>query len=392
MARIDYSDPTEVAVGGAQNLSATNELPVDIFKKTFKAFPAITPMLSIFTQLSTNPAHNYRVDWQEEQKIPSHVVIATTEASAGTTIYVAANGPTLVVDTLLVNPRTYDVRIVGATPTTNTVTVAISQGDVTSTVWKSGDVIHVLPPALAENDETYRNVSVADENVYNLLQLVKMQYGITRVMDKITTHFGGPGSKRQQLKEQKYREFREKSEKLIVLGNRATGGTAPATKRMMGGLLYYLYNGTLFKDFNGICTESGFRNYLGDFKDQNPDAMQVKAFIAGNVMDIVDGWGGDKVRLSPASKTYGLDIWNYKSRGLQVQLIPMPLFTDPVTRGWGFLLDTERIKLRYLNRPTFFPEAKNVGMSEIIYDTYRQVISLLVGTESRHSMFIGALL
>lgn len=389
----NWSDPTEVAIGGAGNLPATNELPVDMYKKMFTTFPSLTPLTVIMSKMGDSPAHNFRIDWQEENEIPHTLVVATTEATAGATIYVVANGASLVQDTLLFNPRTYDLRLVDGNEDDNTIAVTVSQGGTTSAVWKSGDVIHVLPPSVAEDDnDVYRNVSVADDNVYNLMQLIRMNFAITRTMNKISTHFGGPGSKRAQLKLQKYREFRIKSEKLIMFGGRAaTVATTAAAKRQMGGLYHYLYNGTMWKDFNSVMTESGWRAYLGDYKDQNPDATNVFAFVAGNIMDVIDGFGAHKVRLTPASKEYGLDISQYNARGLKVNLVPLPLLTDPVTRGWGFILDMDKIKLRWLDKPMFYPESKNVGMSERIYDLYRSQMSLLIGDEASHAMFVGAL-
>lgn len=389
---IDWANPTEVAIGGAQNLPATNELPVDMYKKMFATFPSLTPMTVIMSKMGDSPAHNYRIDWQEENEIPHTLVVATTEGSVSTNVFVVSGGSSLVQDSLLFNPRAYDLRKVAANETDNTVGVTVDQGGTTSTVWKSGDVLHVLAPSVAEDDnDVYRNVSVADDNVYNLMQLIRMNFAMTRTMNKMSTHFGGPGSKRAQLKAQKYREFRIKSEKLIYFGGRATAGTAPATIRQMGGLYHYLYNGTMWKDFNSVMTESGWRGYLGDYKDQNPDATNVFAFVAGNIMDIIDGFGINKVRLTPESKTYGLDISTYNARGLKVNLVPLPLLTDPVTRGWGFILDLDKIKLRWLDKPMFYGDAKNVGMSERIYDLYRSQMSLLIGSESSHAMFVGAL-
>ena len=302
-----------------------------------------------------------------------------------------ANGDTLVIDTLLYNPRNDDLRICTATETDNSIAVTTNQGGKTSTVWQAGDVIHVLPPALDEDDDVgTRYKSVADTNVYNLHQIVKLQYALTRLEDKMASHFGGAGSKRQELRAQKYREYRIKKEKLVYFGGRATGGTAPATKRMAGGFVHYLRNGTLYKDFNGIFTESGFRNFIGDYKDQNPDATEVWYFAAGNVIDLITNFGADKVRLSPMSKTYGLDINTYLARGMKVHLVALPLMDVPVTRGWGFLLDLQRVRLKTLDRDMFHAEAQNVGESELLIDSYRGVYTLMLANESRHAMSVGA--
>ena len=158
----------------------------------------------------------------------------------------------------------------------------------------------------------------------------------------------------------------------------------------MGGLVHYLKNGTLYKDFGGIMTESGWDNYLLNYHEENPDAMTVDAYISPGVAQKISYWGNDKIRLSPSSKKYGLELKQYIAPGLKANLIELPLLNDSETRGWGFLLDPERIRLKNLDSPTFYPDAENVGQGEVIYDTYRVVTSLLVGNETRHSMFIGA--
>ena len=383
---------TVVTTGGAGNLPATNELPVDMHKKSMSALVPLTPLTSILTRLGEDKAHNFRVDWQEEKEIPHTLTCATTEASGSpsTTIVVTSGGDSITNKALLFNPRTMDIRSVSAS-SSNSLTVAISQGGTTSAAWLSGDPLHVLSPAFDEDFRAaFYPTSVQDANVYNYEQLIRLQYALTRIMDKQSTHFGGAGSKRNQLKSQKYREFRIKWEKTLYFGGRASSGTAPDSTRMMGGLVHYLKNGTLYKDFGGLMTESGWDNYLLNYHEENPDAMTVDAFISPGVAQKISYWGKDKIRISPSSKKYGLALNQYIAPGLKVNLIELPLLNDSETRGWGFLLDPERIRLKNLDSPTFYPDAENVGQGEVIYDTYRVVTSLLVGNETRHSMFIGA--
>lgn len=401
MGGVNIKSPsvTAGAIVSGEALIATNELPVDMHAKMMTAEPPLTPLNVILNRLAEDPAHNFRIDWQEKKEIPTTLVVAATESSVSTSISVVDNGDTLVKDTLLYNPRNDDIRLVDANEDDNTLTVTINQGGKTSTVWNIGDVIHVLHPALVENDNpgnaatfTMRNKSVADENVFNYQQLTKLQFGITRTMDQVKTHFGGAGTKRQELKGQKFREYMIKKEKNLYFGGRATGGTAPATRRTAGGVTHYLKDGTLYQDFNGILTETGFRNFIGDYKDQNPDATSIWYFAAGNVIDIIGDWGLDKIRLNPMSKTLGIDILDYKARGITIKLVALPLLDIGITRGWGWLLDMERIRLKTLRRDTFFPDAYNVGMSEVIYDTYVGEYSLLLANESRHAMSVNALL
>lgn len=386
---------TIITNAGAGNQPTTNELKVDMHKKRMTSYAKITPLTVILARLASTKAGNFRVDVIEEHAMPTKVEIAQSESSVGTTIYVSAYGTSLVQDTLLYNPRADDIRLVDSQPTSNTVTVTISQGGTTSSaVWEQGDIVHVLPPALAENDalSTMRCASITNTNVYNLMQIIKLQYAITRVEDKMVSHFGGPGEFRQQLKRQKYREFREKGELLRYFGGRQTGGTAPATKRMSNGMVRILKEGTHYKDFGGIFTETGFDNWLGDYQDDNPDAENITFAAAPNVLRQIGYFAKDKIRISPMTKEYGLNIKRYINGPLDVDLVPLPLLTDATTRGWGFLIDWSRMMLKDIDRPTFYPDALSVGQSENIYDTYREVSSMLIANESKHAMCVGATL
>jgi len=320
--------------------------------------------------------------------VPTKITIGAISNSA-TTLPLVANGKTLVVDTIIFNPDTRESYKISAAPTSDTsVSITRAAAGSTATAATAGTICYVLPPAVAENDETYRASSVADSNVYNYLQLIRMNYSITRIAAKMKTHFGT--TKRENLRAQKYREIREKRELMLYFGGRSSGGTAPASVWTAGGLVHYLYNGTLYKDFNGIFTETGCDNMLGDYHDQNPDSTRVAMFAAPNVLRQMTYWAKEKIQMSTNAKQYGLNIKTYTGGGMDVDLIPLPMLTDPICRGWGFILDLQRIRQKTLDPVTWYGDAKGVGQSEIIYDLYRSVDSYLIGTESRHMMFVGA--
>lgn len=382
---------TIVTVGGTGNLPGTNELPVDMSKKRETSMAALTTLTTILSRLQNDKAHNFRVDLMEEYEMPWKVTIATTEDSASTPIYVTAYGTTLVQDTLLYNPRTDDLRIVTATPTTNTIAVTVSQGGTTSTVWKSGDEVFVLLPKIAETDETDRHTSMVDENIYNYVQICRLDFKMTLLQNAMTSHFGGPGEKRAQLRRQKYREFRIKEELLRWMGGRQLGTeTAPDIRYGMGGIIHFLRNGTFHKDFGGILTETGLDNFIGDYHDENPDLTKIDAFMAPNVIRQINYMCKNKIRLSPDSKKYGLNLNQYIGGPLSVNLIPVPLWTDVTTKGWFFFLDLTRIRLKDIDNPTFYPWDRTPIAGELIKDGYRSVSSLLLANESAHAWAEGA--
>lgn len=385
---------TIVTVGGTANLPTTNELLIDMMPKRMTSYASVTTLTTILSRLSANPAHNYTIEAIEENEIPTQVEIATTEASAGTTIYLKAYGTSLVAGQCLYHPGLNDQRLISATPTTNTVSVTLSQGGTTSAAWTASDIVEVLPTALPENSEVLDPVSAVDSRQYNYQQLIKLYLAITRMENDMSTQFGGPGEKRKRLQAMKYRQFRVLKEKLAWFGGRQTGGTAPATRRMAAGIQAFTRSGTLFKDFGGVGTESAFDGWLGNYIDQNPDANNIACFAAPNVIRHINYFAKDKIRISPNSKEYGLSLNRYIGGPLAVDLIPTPIFNGPDTKGWLFLLDLSRMKYTNLQNSgdTLYLDAKGVGQSEIIYDCYRGVSSLLVCNESRHAMGIGWLM
>jgi len=175
-----------------------------------------------------------------------------------------------------------------------------------------------------------------------------------------------------------------------IVGARSTSGTAPATTRTMGGLTSVLYDGTLFMDFSAGFTESGFDNWLGSYADLNPDKKRVSFIGAPNVLRQINYWLKDKIRISPNAQRFGLNIMQYFNGPLDIDLIRHPLLVDKVTSGWGFIIDWESIMLKEVQPLTYFPDAKSVGESEVIYDIYRELTSMLIANESCHAMMVGA--
>jgi len=84
--------------------------------------------------------------------LPYFVEIATTEASAGTTIYVKEHGKSLVRDSLLFNRRTKDIPYCQRRFFSNTITLLSASPVTTSAVWNQGRHCVCATPALAETD------------------------------------------------------------------------------------------------------------------------------------------------------------------------------------------------------------------------------------------------
>jgi hypothetical protein len=390
---MDYENPQTISTVGGAQIFPTGMLNVDMHPKIFKSYPSIMPILAITTKMSMNPAHNYRVDATEEHRIPTRFVVGTSCAAGATTLVVVANGTSMITGTVLWNPDTDDYATVDSKPTSNSITITKSAVDSTGQVWASGTVLWALLPRLAENlDERYEPVSADKTNVFNYIQLIRMQCGINRVANDLPSKFGPAGAERVSRQRQKLYHAKETLELNYIGGARSSSGTAPASYRTFGGWNYFLRSGTLFENFNGVFTQTGLNNMMLKYQEENPDTTNVWMFTSPNVINLINDFGEEKLRINaPASNEYKMDIWRYSRGGLTANLVPMPLLTDPTTRGWGFVMDMDRVLGKMLNPLTLILDAKGVGNSEIIYDLYRGVYSMLLGNENRHLMFIGAL-
>jgi hypothetical protein len=385
---------TNLASGGTGNAFSTNEQVVEMHPKLWKSYPAVTPFLSDLSRLAEDTARQTTIRWGEHERIPDRFTVVNN-ATTGTSVIVQAQGPTLVAGSVLWSPEFGDYATVDSTPTTNTVTVTRSALGSTAVSWPPGTVLIALMPKSAENETaTYRTSMLKSAEGYNYTQLSRFGFELTITANNTSTVWGGPGSLRNKYQNDKLFELKCKHENDILFSARSTGGTAPATLNYMGGICDYLMGGTLYKDFTGGFTESGFRGYLGNYFDQNPDVTgTVPLYTSSFVIEMVSMWDKDKVRISPESKVHGFDTFEYLCHGRRINLIPMPLMVDPITKGYGFIFDMERIAMKFPpeGRLKLMMNCKKAPeQGELLCDLYRLQFSLMVASESRHAMFVGA--
>jgi hypothetical protein len=360
----------------------------------FLSYPSVTPVLSDLSRRAEGDTLKQTVNrWGKHERIQDRFVVVS--AGTGTTLVVQSGGPLLMAGQVLKNPRTGDFATVDSQSITNSVTVTRSALGSTAVSWAAGDVLIAGMPKSAENeDATYRTAMLKSSEGYNYTSLSRFGYELTLTADWTQTVYGGAGALRQKYQNDTYYALRCWNENEILFSARSTGGTAPATLNYTGGVVDYLSGGTLYKDFNGVFNESGFRKFIGDYCDQNPDITgALQLYTSTHVVELVSMWDKDKVRISPESKVHGFDTFEYLCHGKRVTLIPMPLMTDPITKGYGFIFDMERFKIRFApdGRLKLMRNVKTAPeKTERLCDLYRMQYSIMLASESRHAMFVGA--
>jgi len=378
-------------MGLSSNIYATNEKPVDMFSKMFENYPGLTPLTSILTKLSSAETSNSRVDWTEQEKIPTSVV-STAAATAGAATLTIADFAYLRNHDFLFNARTREMVKVQDAALDASVSVIRGWGATTGAAVLSGDVWEIGNSSYHEGYDEANPRSPVNVNFYNYTnEVVQFVQTSNRVMNE-KTFFAGKGGKRLENQQSMFRMFREKFEKDVLFSYRSdtvstqSGYTSNYIKTM-GGLVEKLDGGTNYFDVGGILTESGFDNWLVKIYTGMPDSTKLTAFIAPEVYQILNNLVKPLIRVSPNVKKYGMQINQYQG-AVNLDLIPHPLLSGPELGGWMFLLDLDHIKLIYQQRPQLELDTyvKRAGFVE---DKYSAMVTLLAANEKRHGMAVG---
>lgn len=389
--KAEYRDVSAVSTGAISTQFITNERPIDFSKSLYESYPNLTPMTVLLSRWGEEQGTQDTHYWFEEKEMPYVFQVSSALAVGGTALVVVANGDTIQKNTYLYNINKDEIAQVSSDASSNSVTIARGKAGTTAVAWDAGDLLYSLLPAETEGSAEYTNHhAIALESGYNYQQLIRLQFGMTRMANKVETHFGGPGAKRERLRMLKYRQARIMWELNTYFGGRALVSSGTSAIRLAGGLRYFLSGGSNYKDFNGYLTESGFNAWVSDILDNNPDAPSLTFFCARNIANIITNWGRDKIVISPRSTEYGLHLKTYIA-DVDIDIVPLPLLQQGAARGMGWMIDPTRAKMKSMEPMQLHQDL--LGMqSEIIYDLYRQVTSLVVADEIKHGMCVNAMI
>jgi len=377
--------------GALDGVYVTNERPIDMYPSLFESYPETTPLTVMFNKFGQKAATQETIYWAIKRDLPYLFHLAAAAASGATSITLTANGAAVQKNTQLYNVDKDEIALVSADGSSNTLTVSKGAAGTTGVAWEAGDILVSLLPAETEGSTEYSNIHYVPASTgYNYEQLVRIQFGMTRSADKVSTHFGGPGSKMQENEQQHYRLARYMSEFQTIYGGRASSGTGTSALRMAGGLRQYLAGGTNYIDFNGAFTESAFNNWIESYLNNNQDLTGNVVFAASrHVIRKFNDWGRQAIQISPRSTEYGLSLKTYIGGDIDIDLVPMPLLTHGAMKGHGFILDPNKVKIVPLDKMALHKDLLGFE-KETRYDLFREISSMMVADERAHAMCVGA--
>ncbi len=386
------SDPTVISAALSSNAYTTNERPIDMHTRIFQNYPEMFPIQAILTRLSEGTTSQSTVYWSESEKMPTTIYISTAATNSATTIIVPNFSYLRIYDVIYL-PETEEQIRVSATPSTTSVTVVRATGGTTGVAILAGAVGKISSSAFEESQENRVSRQVVNSEYYNYTQEIMDMIETSRRTLNESTHFGGKGTKRMENQGKLFYSWREKLEYAIMLAHRESvagpGGTNIV--KVMGGLNYWLKDGTNYFDVNGVLTESLLDSYLVRLYTAMPDEYPRKlACIASpKVIGYINQMAKPLIRISPNSTTYGLQLNQYTG-ACNLDLIPHPLLTGPIMEEWAYIVDFDYLSLKYQERARL-ERNTYVQTATFIVDQMYALVTMLLGNEKRHGMMVRIL-
>jgi hypothetical protein len=124
-------------------------------------------------------------------------------------------------------------------------------------------------------------------------------------------------------------------------------GTNGHPMRSTGGVLEFIESGGSYvQNQGGILTAPDFNTFLREGFTYGNETKTL--FCGGLVLQAINEFARGQIQMKPLAKSYGMKISEYVTAFGSINIIHNPLFVEDYA-GYGFLLDMECFKYRYLN-------------------------------------------
>jgi len=124
-------------------------------------------------------------------------------------------------------------------------------------------------------------------------------------------------------------------------------GTQTHPRRATGGILEFITSGNSFvQNQGGILTAPDFNTFMREGFTYGDNTKYL--FCGGKVLQSINEFARGQMQTKPLESTYGVNIRTYVTSFGTINLVHNPLFVGELA-GYGFLLDMECFKYRYMN-------------------------------------------
>jgi len=348
--------------------STEGRLKVDIANKIFLLETNKHPLVSLLTNIGKvkdgdswkgmgilkQPTGNPEFSWLEDLYGGRYAKNSGTYAASGAltiTVTGAGSQPAYLftVGDIIRNARTGENMLVATIASTTTITVASagrSFGTTAAAAGADGDGLYKIGNVNEENSGA-RNVNTTQSSKEsNYTQIFKTSIAVSGTQEK-SDLYGGNDLTYQRTK--KGTEHALEIERAFWLGEKKydTGGTMGHPRRATGGILEFIEGGNSYvQNQGGILTAPDFNTFL---REGFTYGNRQKVFVCGGlVLQAINEIARDQIRMKPLAKTYGIQIGEYVHAQGVINIIHNPHVFVEDYAGYGFLLDMECFKYRYM--------------------------------------------
>lgn len=356
-------------------------------------FPnASAPLTALMSKLGEEAVDDPEFNWFEKGLPAQTLTMAGAQATTTDTVLLltAAAGMNKRVKPghVLLNTATSEIVWVVDSSTTDQITVDRAQGSVVATAIGASDVWLVIGSANQEGAQVGESVSYDPSRVTNYTQIFRNVLNITNTAIATRIRYADG----QYLKEARRETLEEHSiemERAFLFGNAKEDTSGEQPVRTTGGLTNFVT--TNVTDFGGPTSIDDFEDFLENvFEDGSSDKLALVGNRALNTLNKV-ARNNYTISATPESTTYGMKMTQWVTPYGVLQIKQHPLLSKDGFEDWGFVIDTAKLKYRYLRgRDTQYRENVQNPGDDATKNEFLTECGLEINHQTAHGIFKNA--
>lgn len=361
----------------------------DVFPALLRLEPEATPLTVLMGKIRKREAVDPTIEWYTRERLPKQDILNAAVTAAATTITVT-NFAYFRAEDIILFMETGEQARVSVTPTTTTVTIVRTWGEVTAAAVTNGTKIRIVGNANEEDALGRDVIAVQKVNVFNYIGIQREPFSISNTA-RVTKNFAGVDFEDDAV--DALIKHKCDVEDMFLQGQRYldTSGTEP--RRSTRGLDRWIT--TLNLAVGGGLTEPVFDSFLRRFFRYGSKAKVL--LCAPIATQAISGFAKDKLRLSDVmQKKYGMALTEYLSPFGSVVLANHNLMNnDSLTDFDGLAgtilgVDIGHVEMRHMKgRVTIRNMNIQANDRDGRRDEYLTEAGLQVGDERTHGRMTG---
>lgn len=298
---------------------------------------------------------NPTFEWLEDFYGGRYAKVSGTYAIGAVTATVTGAGSSsayiFTVGDVVLNARTGERFLVATIASATTITMVANgrgYGSTAAAAGADGDELFIIGNVNEENASARNANSTRTAKESNYTQIFRTSITVSDT-EKNAKLYGGADLPYQRAK--KGEEHALDIERAFWFGEKKTDTNTTHPQRATGGILEFIEGGNSYvQNQGGVLTAPDLEVFLreGFTYGNNQKYLIAGGLVISSINEIARG----QINTVPSTKSYGMKITEWVSGFGTVNIIHNPLFVGTFA-GYGFLLDLECYKYRYMsNRDT----------------------------------------